>query len=85
MNGRRYLDQGAYKAKEYVPMCRTISAIEFRDVERYICEEGDGVEMVWEKVRLAAEDARRGYERVRGLESLLSEGFGIIEVMATAG
>ena len=82
MNGRKYLD--VTQAKDYVPMCRAISAIEFRDLARCVVEDGEGREVVWEKLSLATEEARRGYARVRGKESLLSEGFGLAEVMATA-
>lgn len=64
-------------------MCRAMSAIEFRDVERYIYTNEDTTEEVRAKLKIACEEARRSYQRIREQKSLLTESFSVAEVMAT--
>ena len=84
MSGRRYLNPERPKSTYYVPMCRAIGAIEFRDVERYILLENDGKDKIRMKLKKACEEARRSYQAIREQESLLTESFATAEFLGTA-
>ena len=84
INGRRYLDPSQPKSTDHIPMCRAVSAIEFRDVERYICTADDSKTEIREKLKIACEEARRSYQRIREQKSLLTESFAVMEVVANA-
>lgn len=83
INGRRYLDP-KHEPKPYIPMCRAIGAVEFRDVDRYMVSEDASKEEIQQKLRLACEEARRSYQAIREQRSLLTESFSVAEFMATA-
>lgn len=83
INGRRYLDPQS-KAANYVPMCRAIGAIEFRNVKEYIISENASVEEMQQKLKKACEEARRGYQAFHEQRSLLTESFSAAESMANA-
>jgi hypothetical protein len=83
INGRRYLDP-KHEPKPYVPMCRAIGAVVFRDVDRYMVSEDASKEEIQQKLRLACEEARRSYQAIREQQSLLTESFSVAELMATA-
>lgn len=61
-----------------------MSAIEFQDVERYIYSDDDSKEEVQAKLKIACEEARRSYQRIRDQKSLLTESFSVPEALATA-
>lgn len=83
VNGRRYLDSQQPKSSDHIPMCRAIGAVEFRDVERYILSKDPNKEEVQQKLKIACEEARRSYQRIREQDSLLTESFAVMEAMAT--
>jgi len=84
INGRRYLDAKQPKSADAIPLCRALSAIEFQDVERYIYSDDDSKEEVQAKLKIACEEARRSYQRIRDQKSLLTESFSVPEALATA-
>lgn len=84
INGRRYLDPLQLNASDHIPLCRAISGIEFRDVGRYILSPNANQGEIQQKLRIACEEARRSYTRIRNQESLLTELFGVTKVMASA-
>ncbi len=65
-------------------MCRAIGAVEFPDVERYILSEEPNKDEVQQKLKIACEEARRSYQRIREQDSLLTESFAVAMAMATA-
>ena len=84
INGRRYLDPQQPKSLDHIPMCQAIGAVEFRDVERYTLSEEPKKKEVQQKLKIACEEARRSYQRVREQDSLLTESFAVADAMATA-
>ena len=84
MSGRRYLNPKGPKATFYVPMCRAIGAIEFRDVERYVCSEKDSIGEVQQKLKIACQEAKRSYQAIRERESVLTESFTAAEFISNA-
>ena len=84
INARKYLDQDVPEAQNYIPLCRAISAIEFRNVEDYILTDDASKEEVQEKLKLACAEAVRSYQAVRDQKSLLTESFHVAEYMAKA-
>ena len=84
INGRRYLDQGVPESQNYTSLCRAISAIEFRNVEKYVLSDNASKEEVQEKLRLACTEAFRSYQAVRDQKSLLTASFYMTEYLAKA-
>ena len=84
MSGRRYLDPERPKSRYYVPMCRAIGAIKFREAGNYVLLENDGRDKIQIKLKMACEEAKRSYQAVREQESLLTDSFATAEFLGTA-
>ena len=84
MSGRRFLNPERPKSKYYVPMCRAIGAIEFREAEKYTLLESDGQDKIRIKLKKACEEAGRSYQAIREQESLLTDSFATAAFMGTA-
>lgn len=81
INGRRHLSSDHLRSNQYVPLCRALGIIEFREIEKCRLSRDPSEGEIQEKLRYACSEAGRSYQMIRDQESLLTESSAAMEIM----